>query len=105
MVHRSTSLACDTTDAKAKPIPQTDRDQSFDILRAEFHDKERVLADLVEFDKLSSTELAIHSAHDEAVKQHLIKYDDPATGKKVFTRFGHFNRGKCCGNACRHVST
>uniref|UniRef100_A0A0E9PPV8 Uncharacterized protein n=2 Tax=Anguilla anguilla TaxID=7936 RepID=A0A0E9PPV8_ANGAN len=29
-------------------------------------------------------------------------YRDPTTGFKVFTKFAHLQRGKCCGSACRH---
>lgn len=29
-------------------------------------------------------------------------YIDPATGYLVFTRYGHQQRGRCCGRACRH---
>lgn len=32
-------------------------------------------------------------------------YVDPSTGYKVFTEYAHLQRGKCCGSACRHVSS
>ncbi|KAG9351149.1 hypothetical protein JZ751_025039, partial [Albula glossodonta] len=33
------------------------------------------------------------------------KYIDPITGKRVTTKFGHLQRGKCCGSGCRHHSS
>lgn len=30
---------------------------------------------------------------------------DPFSGYKVFTEYAHLQRGKCCGSACRHVSS
>lgn len=32
-------------------------------------------------------------------------YVDPSSGYKVFTEYAHLQRGKCCGSACRHVSS
>ena len=32
-------------------------------------------------------------------------YIDPASGYKVFTAYAHLQRRKCCGTACRHVSS
>lgn len=32
-------------------------------------------------------------------------YVDPSSGYKVFTEYAHLHRGKCCGSACRHVSS
>lgn len=31
-------------------------------------------------------------------------YTDPGSGYTVFTEVAHKKRGRCCGNACRHVS-
>lgn len=34
-----------------------------------------------------------------------LNYVDPATGYTVLTQLAHLQRGKCCGSACRHVSS
>ncbi|KAI1891508.1 hypothetical protein AGOR_G00144530 [Albula goreensis] len=40
--------------------------------------------------------------HEEACEARQRKYIDPITGKRVTTKFGHLQRGKCCGSGCRH---
>lgn len=34
-----------------------------------------------------------------------LSYLDPATGYLVLTQLAHLRRGRCCGSACRHVSS
>ncbi|KAL3871278.1 hypothetical protein ACJMK2_039285 [Sinanodonta woodiana] len=57
---------------------------------------------LVQYDKLSPLERIIHEKHLAAVKAGKLFYTDPTTGYQVMTRLVHMNRGRCCGNACRH---
>ncbi|KAK3593351.1 hypothetical protein CHS0354_021915 [Potamilus streckersoni] len=57
---------------------------------------------LVQYDKLSPLERIIHEKHLTAVKAGKLFYTDPTTGYQVMTRLVHMNRGRCCGNACRH---
>ena len=40
--------------------------------------------------------------HEEAVKAGQTKYIDPETNYTVFTSLAATQRGKCCGNGCRH---
>jgi len=42
------------------------------------------------------------AAHDDAVRAGSKLYIDPDTGYNVFTSLAHKERGKCCGNGCRH---
>ena len=42
--------------------------------------------------------------HEEACKEHLDHYIDPATGYFVFTKYAHQKRGYCCGKGCRHCA-
>jgi hypothetical protein len=44
----------------------------------------------------------IENAHHEACLEGKKQYIDPTTGYKVFTELAHLDRGKCCGNECRH---
>ena len=57
---------------------------------------------IVDLGRLNKTERKIHALHKEAVQDLHWTYVDPASGLKVVTRFRHFLKGKCCGNACRH---
>jgi hypothetical protein len=45
---------------------------------------------------------AITAAHDAAVAGGDAGYADPATGFFVFTAATLLERGRCCGNGCRH---
>ena len=40
--------------------------------------------------------------HEEACRAGRDVYEDPATGYRVFTAYGHEKRGRCCGSGCRH---
>ena len=51
---------------------------------------------------LTPAELAIEEAHLSACRAGQSTYNDPATGYTVFTEAAHRQRGKCCGNKCRH---
>jgi len=44
----------------------------------------------------------IEELHNLACKNNQNSYIDPKTGFFVFTENFHRNRGKCCGNKCRH---
>jgi len=44
----------------------------------------------------------IEDLHHQAVLQGAKSYQDPATDFTVFTELFHLERGKCCGNQCRH---
>ena len=44
----------------------------------------------------------IKDLHRAACLDRQSTYIDPATGYHVFTEYGHLQRGKCCGNKCRH---
>ena len=44
----------------------------------------------------------IEDLHRTACLDRQSTYIDPATGYHVFTEYGHLQRGKCCGNKCRH---
>ena len=50
----------------------------------------------------SPVEVAIEEAHLSACRAGKSTYNDPATGYTVFTEAAHRQRGKCCGNKCRH---
>jgi cob(I)alamin adenosyltransferase len=40
--------------------------------------------------------------HQSACDKKEAWYTDPKSGLMVATRFGHMERGRCCGNRCRH---
>ncbi|KAJ1425163.1 hypothetical protein B484DRAFT_307571, partial [Ochromonadaceae sp. CCMP2298] len=40
--------------------------------------------------------------HRQACDRGDSTYKDPSTGYTVFTASLHRQRGKCCGNRCRH---
>lgn len=40
--------------------------------------------------------------HEDAMACGQAGYLDPATGLFVLTALTHANRGRCCGNGCRH---
>ena len=44
----------------------------------------------------------VEELHQQALKQGLHTYKDPATGFTVFTELAHQKRGVCCGSQCRH---
>ena len=44
----------------------------------------------------------IRAAHDTAVATGAEDYVDPATGYRVFTAVTLLERGRCCGQGCRH---
>ncbi|CAB9516046.1 Cob(I)yrinic acid a,c-diamide adenosyltransferase, mitochondrial [Seminavis robusta] len=44
----------------------------------------------------------IEDLHQHALLQGSKSYVDPATGFTCFTELVHLQRGKCCGNQCRH---
>lgn len=52
--------------------------------------------------QLTDNEKEIAKVHEEACEAKQRMYRDPTTGFKVFTKFAHLQRGKCCGSACRH---
>ncbi|KAJ8376181.1 hypothetical protein SKAU_G00067610 [Synaphobranchus kaupii] len=52
--------------------------------------------------QLTENEKEIAKLHEEACEAKQRMYRDPTTGNKVFTKFAHLQRGKCCGSACRH---
>ncbi|KAM7388057.1 hypothetical protein PAMP_024258 [Pampus punctatissimus] len=52
--------------------------------------------------KFTEEEMATHRIHREACEAKKQMYVDPSSGYKVFTEYAHLQRGKCCGNACRH---
>lgn len=44
----------------------------------------------------------VEELHRLAVLRGEFTYTVPSTGFMVFTELAHLNRGKCCGNKCRH---
>ena len=56
----------------------------------------------MDYNQLSAKEKLIHLKHKEAIEGLHWTYIDPDSGLKVITRFRHYLKGKCCGNACRH---
>ena len=44
----------------------------------------------------------IRAAHDAAVAAGSEDYVDPATGYRVFTAVALREKGRCCGQGCRH---
>lgn len=44
----------------------------------------------------------IEELHNLACEDAQETYVDPVTGFLVFTAYGHWVRGKCCGSKCRH---
>ena len=56
----------------------------------------------VDYNLLNAKEKLIHLKHKEAIEGLHWTYIDPDTGLKVITRFRHYLKGTCCGNACRH---
>ncbi|XP_038045772.1 uncharacterized protein LOC119720228 [Patiria miniata] len=56
----------------------------------------------VEFDKLTADEKEIYRLHKGACQAGQSSYIDPSTGYIVLTQSEHIDRGKCCGNCCRH---
>lgn len=51
---------------------------------------------------MSSSLPDIEDLHEQTLLQGGKSYEDPATGFTVFTELFHLQRGKCCGNMCRH---
>ena len=56
----------------------------------------------VDYSQLNLQEQIIHSKHKEAIENFHWSYIDPESGNKALTRFRHYLRKTCCGNACRH---
>lgn len=46
----------------------------------------------------------IEEIHACAVREGRTTYIDPQTGYTVFTQLASEQRGRCCGNGCRHCS-
>lgn len=44
----------------------------------------------------------IEELHEAACAAQQRGYTDPRSGLTVFTRYAHLQRGRCCGNGCRH---
>lgn len=44
----------------------------------------------------------IEELHRSACQLRRNTYVDPLTGYQVITEYAHLQRGKCCGNNCRH---
>mmetsp|Transcript_30623 Transcript_30623/g.37399 ORF Transcript_30623/g.37399 Transcript_30623/m.37399 type:complete len:166 (+) Transcript_30623:95-592(+) len=53
-------------------------------------------------DDVPCLDLEIEELHRHALKTNSKTYIDPLTGFTVFTEIQHLQRGKCCGNRCRH---
>jgi cob(I)alamin adenosyltransferase len=52
--------------------------------------------------KDTNLEKDIEDCHNAALSDFATTYIDPSTGFTVFTELLHLQRGKCCGNKCRH---
>jgi hypothetical protein len=78
--------------------------ESSSELRRKFWENEAKWSAGVDLTVLCPLEKKVHFAHEEAVSKGHFTYKDPITEYRVMTRLRHFVRGKCCGNACRHVS-
>ena len=91
---------------KGPPAASSERQKAFRekdrVLREEFLQSEIEWEKRVDYQRLTEREVTIHEKHNEAVKNLHFTYDDPETGLKVITRFRHFLKKTCCGNACRH---
>lgn len=72
--------------------------------RTKFWRQEKLKESKLDLKTLSEEELAIHNAHQEAISNGYFTYNDPVTAAKIWTRYNHFLKQKCCGEACRHVS-
>jgi len=70
--------------------------------RQAFLEREKHWESLVDLKLLREEDLFINKLHREAVARGHFTYDDPDTGYRVLTRYRHFLKGTCCGNACRH---
>ncbi|KAJ1171842.1 hypothetical protein NDU88_003700 [Pleurodeles waltl] len=64
--------------------------------------KAKCHSDTTTGDGMAESDRRIMEAHDKACRAHQENYVDPETGYVVFTKFGHLQRGKCCGCGCRH---
>ncbi|CAF4107301.1 unnamed protein product [Rotaria sp. Silwood2] len=51
---------------------------------------------------LTKDRLSIHLLHRQACLNSQYIYIDPESRLQVLTRYAHLQRGKCCGNQCRH---
>jgi hypothetical protein len=71
-------------------------------LRKEFLRQEVDREAAVDASQLTAAEQLIRESHAGAVARFHFTYDDPVTGFRVMTRYRHYLRGSCCGNACRH---
>lgn len=70
-----------------------------------FWENETLLKSNLQYDLLSKDDKEVHDLHENAIRKGHFTYDDPKTNERIRTRLRHFLRGKCCGNACRHVSS
>lgn len=77
--------------------------ESFQKMK-KFWENERLLTANLEYESLNEEEKIIHDLHNDAITKGHFTYYDPKTNERILTRLRHYLRGKCCGNACRHVS-
>ena len=99
---RSLTNESDVTTTKKKAKRR--RLESMEELRSSFLAEEARRLSLMRADWLqgSREEVEIFCRHIEASASYKNHYKDPRTGFRVLTTWGHFLRGNCCGNACRH---
>ena len=74
----------------------------YQVIREAYLDFERDWENKVKYELLSDKEKLIHLKHKEAIEDFHWTYIDPESGNKAITRFRHYLKKKCCGNACRH---
>uniref|UniRef100_A0A2C9M0V3 Uncharacterized protein n=1 Tax=Biomphalaria glabrata TaxID=6526 RepID=A0A2C9M0V3_BIOGL len=96
------SNTCVASEKDENLIANKEQSNSFDVKNWLCSDL-NVFLESVDLKRLDDKEICIHKKHQEALKNMKETYKDPETGYKVFTRLAHLKRGKCCGNACRHV--
>ena len=74
----------------------------YQVIREAYLDFERDWENKVKYELLTEKEKLIHLKHKEAIEDFHWTYIDPESGNKAITRFRHYLKKKCCGNACRH---
>ena len=74
----------------------------YQVIREAYLDFERDWENKVKYELLSEKEKLIHLKHKEAIEDFHWTYIDPESGNKAITRFRHYLKKTCCGNACRH---
>ena len=74
----------------------------YQVTREAYLAFERDWENKVDYSKLSEREKLIHLKHKEAIEDFHWTYIDPESGNKAITRFRHYLKKTCCGNACRH---